>query len=99
MTPQLFKDLKQTLSENGYHYNGDKWGAAMGMWFDVAAFVYEENDVPKEWNYRPGCAGNVIDEESYNYEWLNSLTADERLQIGIYLYRLTNALDKAGVSY
>jgi len=99
MQTSIFKDLKQTLSENGYHHNGDKWGAAIGLFFDIAAFVYEENDVPREWNYRPGAFGNTIDTDSYNHEWLNSLNADQRLSIGNYLYRLTNILEKNGLSY
>lgn len=74
-------------------------GAVMGLFFDVAAFVYEFDDTPKEWQYRPGMGGNYIDTESYNYEWLNSLSVEDRLSIGNYLHRLTGILDKAGVSY
>lgn len=99
MEKKLFKDLKQTLSENGYHHNGDKWGAAMGLFFDVASFVYEEGEVPFEWDYKPGIAGNVIDEESYNYEWLSSLYRLQKLEIGHFLHKLTNRLELAGISY
>ncbi len=99
MTKHLLADLKQNLKENDYCLNGDRWAAAMGLFFDVAAFVYEENDVPSDWGYRPGAMGNFIDSESYNYEWLNSLTAKERLELGSYLHKLTGLLKLAGVAY
>ncbi len=99
MQNQLFASLKQVLRENDYYPNGDRWGAAMALFFDVAAFVYEENDVPIEWQYRPGAMGNQIDTESYNYDWLNTLAPEDRLSIGEYLHRLTSRLQLAGISY
>jgi len=99
MNTQTFKELKQVLKENDYCNNGDKWGAAMGLFFDVAAFVYEDSNTPKEWQYKPGAMGNYIDTDSCNYEWINSLDEDTRKDIGKYLHRLTNILDKKGFSY
>lgn len=99
MQKQLFSELKQVLSENGYHKNGDLWGASMGLFFDVAAFVYEYGNTPAEWQYRPGAAGNFIDTESYNYDWLLSLDNDQREEIGGFLHRLTNKLRLAGLDY
>lgn len=99
MNTKLFKQLKQQLRENDYYPNGDKWGAAMNLHFENSAFVYEENETPSEWQYKPGAFGNSIDKESCNYEFLNSLTHSERLEVGNFLHRLTNLLERAGLSY
>lgn len=99
MTTKLFKDLKQHLAELGYHHNGDKWGATMGLFFDLAAKLFEEDYCPREWQYRPGAGGNQQDEESYSYEFLSELNTEQAREIGDFLHRLTNRLEKAGLSY
>jgi hypothetical protein len=78
---------------------GDPWGVIMGAWFDCAAHLYEVGDCPREWQYRPGLAGNVIDEESAYFEYFNGLNASELLEIGNYLYRISEALKRKGLDY
>lgn len=78
---------------------GDPWGTIVGAWFDCAAHLYEVGDCPPEWQYRPGWGGNVIDNESAYFEFFNGLNADQLLEIGNYLFRISEALKRKGLDY
>lgn len=78
---------------------GDPWGTIVGVWFDCAAHLYEVGDCPAEWQYKPGWGGNVIDTESVYFELFNALNADQLLEIGNYLFRISEALKRKGRDY
>lgn len=99
MNTLLFKEFKQAMCENGYHKNGDLWGSAMSAFFQCCAHLYEKGDCAPEWQYRPGCAGNVIDpDDSMNY-FFETLNAAQLTEIGAFLFRLTHKLELANLSY
>lgn len=96
-TTNILKEFKSELRMNDY--KGDKWAVAMGAFFDVASHLYEKGNVPSEWDFSVGAAGNHIETESSFYFFLENLTYEELIQIGNFLHRLTGILDKSGVSY
>lgn len=91
------KEFKQLLRMNDL--SCDPWGVTMGAWFDCAAHLYEKGDCPREWQYKPGWGGNVIDHESEYFEFFNDLNADQLTEIGQLLWRLTEILKRHGRDY
>lgn len=93
----ILNELKQLLREDGFSY--DPWAVCMSAWFQVAAHLYEVGDCPREWQYKPGCAGNIIDPED-SYTWFLTGKTDEQLTLmGNYLERISQALKRSGKSY
>lgn len=78
---------------------GDPWGTIVGAWFDCAAHLYEVGDCPREWRYRPGLGGNVIDKDSPYFDLFNELDAEGLTEIGNYLWRISEALKRKGLDY
>jgi len=77
--------------------NGDRWGSAMGAFFDVAEILYLEADgeVPDEWQYRPSpLLREVSDENKYS-----GYDHEELAAFGHLLSRYTSILDGKGLSY
>lgn len=90
-------EFKELLHENDVA--GDPWGVVMGAWFDCAAHLYEKGDCPYDWKYKPGCGGNVIEDESPYFDLFNSLDAEQLTEIGEYLNRISEALKRKGRDY
>lgn len=78
---------------------GDPWGVCMSAFFTCCAVLYERGDVPNEWQYRPGAAGNMIDEDDYFAEMFQECTIDQLQTIGAYLHRITGILRTTGHAY
>ena len=79
--------------------SGDRWGSAMGLFFDVAEELdRRDEDIPAEWGYRAGALG-VGDPESFEAEILTDADSDDILRLGRVLHRYTGMLDRAGHSY
>lgn len=93
----VLNELKQLLIEEGVKH--DPWGAGMSVFFQVSAHLYAVSVCPPEWQYRPGMGGNYIDPEDSLTEFLTGKTADELLEMGNYLYKFSNACERAGLSY
>ena len=77
----------------------DPWAASMGAWFDCAAHLYEKGDCPREWEYRPGSMGNIIEQDSPYFELFNSLNAEQLEEIGQLLWRYSALLKRHGRDY
>lgn len=92
-----FKILKQTLRENGFHKNGDLWGTAMSLMFDLVAIDCEISNLPNDWGYHPGIFGNHIEEDNRFLDM--ELTEQTAHDYGNYLNRLVKYLEYKGLSY
>jgi hypothetical protein len=78
----------------------DPWGEAMGAFFECAGRMNRRGlDIPGEWNYRPGAGSDGTDKDSYWYSLFARCGNKQLAEIGAYLFRLTNALERAGKSY
>lgn len=99
----VIKSLKYELRLRDYTTNGDKWGAAMGAMFDLCELAYERMNLPVEWEFKVGAAGNLIEDDNMFLDFPLSEDFDtanaELLEIGNYLNRLVRILDRAGISY
>ena len=72
----------------------DAWGSVMSWWFDIAEALHARGeDIPAEWQFRPGAGGC---EES---ERLEDYSSDTLEQFGNLLNRYASALESAGRSY
>lgn len=95
----IFNEFKELLRMNDVA--GDPWAVIVGAWFDCAAHLYEKGECPYEWGYRPGAMGNHIPnaEESAYFDFYSTLNADQLTEIGNYLWRISEALKRKGLSY
>lgn len=92
-----YRELKSELMM-GWD-SGDRWGSAMGMFFDVAETLYRrEAEIPTEWGYRPG-AGGVGEPETWEAEIMIDADTPDLIRLGKVLDRYTGMLDRAGESY
>lgn len=91
------KKLKRALKRNGYRYV--RWGTAMSAFSMVSGLLYEIGEVPPEWQFKPSCLGNLIDEDDPFYEYFKDAKPEKLLEYGNYLNRLTKLLVKAGENY
>lgn len=94
-----YRDLKTQLMM-GFD-PGDRWGSAMGMFFDVTEELDRRGaDIPPAWGYRCGALG-VGEPETYDAEVITELNPDDEdlLRLGNVLHRYTGMLDRAGHSY
>lgn len=96
-TLNVVTQFKQLLRENDLKW--DPWGTAMSAWFDVASHLFEKGNCPREWQYKPGMGGNHIEEDSYYYEFLQVLDAEQLESIGKLLYRYCEILKLNGKDY
>lgn len=78
---------------------GDPWGVSVSCFFELCTVLYEKGDVPSEWEYRPGAGGNYIDNDGYFAPLFMECTVECLLELGNYLFRLTRAVENAGLSY
>jgi len=92
-TARLFQDLAD------YHDMQDKWGATLGLHFDVAGTLHNrEEEVPAHWQYSSGMADSA-DVSEFNEEVLRDMSKAELVRLGNYCQRLARFLDRAGKSY
>lgn len=78
----------------------DPWAQAMGAFFECAGRMNKRGlDIPAEWNYRPGMGNDGTDKDNYFYSLFARCGNKQLSTIGNYLFRLTNALERAGLSY
>jgi len=92
--------LKQFKHELRGNYSSDKWGEVMSAFFQIASHLWSRDiDAPREWQYRPGILGDAPDKEESYYYIFKKCSDRQLLIIGSFLYRLSNILEKAGLSY
>ena len=80
--------------------SGDKWGSGMSAYFSVAAELWwRGDDIPRHWQYSPGCASDPREPEDYLYSVFNECSSDDLERFGNILERYTRNLDRIGESY
>jgi len=80
--------------------SGDSWGDCMGALFDVAAEMWWRGvEIPAEWRYRPGMAGDPREPESAWYDACGAMQDDELAAFGAVLERYSRMLKHAGREY
>jgi hypothetical protein len=78
----------------------DKWGEAMGTWFDVANVLLSRGiQAPKHWQFKPSPLGADLDQDSYWIPVLESYTSQDLTTIGNFLERYTRLLRHNGLDY
>lgn len=91
-TARLFQDLAD------YHGMQDKWGATMGLFFDVAGEMgLRDMPIPDAWGYRPSPFGHHVSED--NEDVMQGLSSDDLARLGAFCHRLTGRLERAGLDY
>lgn len=90
--------FKHELRMN-YHY--DKWGEVMSAWFEACAHLRYRNKVciPSEWGYTQPSTYDPRDKESYYFSIFRKCSDRQLLAIGHFLNRLSQFLDRKGLSY
>jgi|APHM01.1.fsa_nt_gi hypothetical protein len=80
---------------------GDPWGAAMGLFFDVAAFIFHETErcTPAKWEYRAGAGGEIDEMLPHRLAAMRDADLETLIHTGNVLHRYTRLLEKAGHSY
>jgi len=80
--------------------NGDPWGSAMSALFDIAEELDRRGDeVPAEWEYRPGALGPGAPDTYFAQAVLPLYDASDMRAFGSVLARYTDNLRAAGMSY
>lgn len=92
--------IKELLKQNsGWSEHTDKWSEIMNLFFAVASHCYEKGDCNPIWKFSVGWSGNMIEEDSINYETFLNMEYEDLFECGDYLHRLSITFDKAGLSY
>ncbi len=93
--------LKQFKHELRGNYHSDKWGEVMSAWFECAAHLRWRNriEIPSQWQYSSGCAGDPRDKESYYFSLFRTATDRQLIVIGNFLCRLSSFLKRADLDY
>ena len=96
--------LRDLFTESDHKYN--PWGSGISLAFAVCEVLYANGeDIPDEWQYRPGMGQGDTDPEDYYAVWMNDVlesgevTSDDIRHFGNVLIRYTRIMDTAGRSY
>jgi len=77
----------------------DWWGTIMDSLFECAGHMLERNlPIPDEWKYRAGM-GSTTDEDNYFHKFFEQTKDNDLVEIGSYLFTVSEAMDAAGLSY
>jgi hypothetical protein len=92
------KDLKYDLKMD---LPSDRWGHAMGAFFDVAGEIYNRTagaGVPERWQFSPG-ATDVAEVDEFWALVFSETDTETLLRFGYLLERYTDMLRRRGYSY
>lgn len=91
-TSRLFQDLAD------YHDKADKWGSAMGLFFDAVGEMSRRGvPIPAAYGYRGSPFGPDISE--FNADTLEALEGASLCRLASFCHRLVGRLDRSGLSY
>ena len=80
--------------------SGDPWGTCMGVWFDIAEWLYcAGEDVPDHWHFQPGAGMSEPEPDSYWTELFREVDPDTLREFGNLLQRLSHILRAQGRDY
>ena len=80
-----------------YGPKNDPWGDAMGVYFDVAAWLESREGIRID-GYRPGLGGPVCESDDIAEE-LDNAGTDQVERLARFCKRLTCRLERAGLDY
>jgi hypothetical protein len=93
-------NLKQFKQEYKLIFSGDHWGTALDAWFECAGRMNRRGmNIPDEWQYSPGAAGDGTDKESYWYALFARCGNKQLTEIGNFLTRYCQYLKYKGKDY
>ena len=84
---------------------GDPWGTAMGLMFDMCAFMWHADfPIPTDWHYSPGANPSAEVRElkrsnPWRYDAFMRTEPDTFVRTGHVLNRYIRMLDRNGFSY
>lgn len=79
-------------------FDGDRWGWAMSVAFDVAAELHNRGDSVPFDSYRPGaCSKQQVSE--YREEGMSEIPSETLNAVGIVIDRYLDKLKLAGLDY
>ncbi len=94
-----FEALKSELRMDDL--TGDAWGTAMGWRFALCDWLHfrTDEDVPWEWEYRPGAANDIQEDDSWKHDAFMAEDVETLIDFGHLLARYTDKLRLAGRDY
>ncbi len=94
-----FAALKAELRLDDIKY--DPWGTAMSWHFALCDWLHfrTSEDVPCEWQYSPGAASDIDENDEYKHEAFVAEEVETLLDFGHLLDRYTDKLRLAGRDY
>lgn len=92
-------DARKVLRWLKEDFDGDRWGWAMSVAFDIAAELYNRGDSVPFDIYRPGACASMQEVSEYRAEGMAEVPSDTLYTVGLVIDRYLDKLKLAGVDY
>lgn len=92
-------NLEQLQQELKIIGPADWWGCIMDALFECAGHMLDRNlPIPANWKYHPPM-GPATDKDNYFYDLFMQTSNEDLVEIGNYLFIVSEALERAELSY